>query len=461
VIFAYLVWDRRAAFKHDSLPSPWGALTFLSALLVGALGIGLGEPFISRISLVVALIGLFQLFLGTACLKRLAFPLAYLFLLIPPPYAIVKEVSYHLRMFDARIATSLVQAVGVPVYQDAYFMHLPEITLEVADVCSGIASLFAMIALGTIYVYYLPARPAAKVLVLAGAIICPLVANLFRLFLVAVSVYYYGPVMLGAFFHSFTGTFTFVLSLLMFLWLGETMRRKYPERHDSGHQPEIDRARSERTFSLPARFPLFGSIIGAIAGIGLLFYSASAPSGGSGKYVRLEQIPARLDNFTTLREAPSEGYNDSRAEQSLSRVYASKDQPVELFVGFSSRQANENRLQSPKLVFPKHWEYASMEGVQLDTADGQKIDAIELLTKKNEEKMLVMFWYQVRGKEIASDLRNRIELAKNSLLYGRTDGAVVRLATPVARFESLQGARARLSLFARSLYPELRRVLPD
>ena len=83
-----------------------------------------------------------------------------------------------------------------------------------------------------------------------------------------------------------------------------------------------------------------------------------------------------------------------------------------------------------------------------------------MLTKKNEDKTLVIFWYQIRGKALASDFRNRLELMKNSLLYSRTDGAVVRLATPVGRFESLTQARARLVDFASSLYPELKRVLP-
>ena len=102
-----------------------------------------------------------------------------------------------------------------------------------------------------------------------------------------------------------------------------------------------------------------------------------------------------------------------------------------------------------------------MEDIEIPLAGGDKIDAIGLLTKKNEEKMLVLFWYQIRGKAFSSDLRNRVELMKNLVLQGRSDGAVVRLATPVARFESLSQARARLVSFAINLYPELARVLPS
>jgi EpsI family protein len=112
------------------------------------------------------------------------------------------------------------------------------------------------------------------------------------------------------------------------------------------------------------------------------------------------------------------------------------------------------------LVFPKGWEYSSLEDIQIPLAGGREIDAVELLTKKNEEKRLVLFWYQQRDDVFSSDFRNRINLMKSLVLHGRTDGAVVRIATSVAQFESLDRARARLVSFATTLYPELVRVLP-
>jgi EpsI family protein len=462
-IVLYLVWERRAVLKNSvSPPGASAAVVFLGAILFGVAGKVFGEPLVSRLSLVVALIGMVQLIWGVSCVKALAFPLGYLFLMVPPPYVIVKEVSYHLRMFDAQAATYLVQAVGVPVYQDAYFMHLPDITLEVADVCSGIASLFAMMALGTIYVYNLPTRLGAKAIVFAGAFICPLIANLFRLFLVTVSVYYYGPVMLGAFFHSFTGTFTFVLSLLMFLWLGETARRKYPQpAREAGAGQDVRAVISRSRQGSGVDFPVLVSIAAAALVLIALHGPLLSPAGEVS--VALGQIPVTLGSFTaTPGEEKVEGaYADRRAEKSISRQYASAEPSVELFVGYNSHQFDDYRLQSPKLVFPNNWEYASLEDLQLPLPGGDKIDAAELLTKKNEEKRLVLFWYQLHGRAYASDLRNRIELMKSLVVRGSTDGAVVRLATPVARFESLDHARARLVSFAQNLYPELVRVLPQ
>lgn len=462
IIFGYLLWDRREVLTHRlASPSAWGAATFSGALLLGAVGRTLGEPFVSRVSFIIAVIGIFQLLWGSYAVKKLAFPLCYLFLMVPPPYVIVKAVSFHLRMFDATVSTHLVQAVGVPVYQDAHLMHLPDITLEVADVCSGIASLFAMIALGTIYVYYLPAKMGAKLVVMAGAIFCPVIANLIRLFLVTVSVYLYGPVMLGAFYHTFTGTFTFCLSLIMFLWLGETARKKYPQ-SDAGTSTPTDGSTFAGVVMAPARFQLTAAVLLAVvAGSGLVYaFSAPASTTAKNSLIDLERITPSLGPYLVDREKPPDAYTDPRAERSLSRLYFSANHRIELFVGFSSRQQDENRLQSPKLVFPKGWEYASMDKVQIPLAGARSIDATGLLTKRGDDKKYVLFWYEVRGAAFSSDLRNRIELMKSLFLRGQSNGAVIRLAAPVGRHEPVDQVRTRLVQFATQLHPELERTLP-
>ena len=468
VIFLYLLWEEREAFKdHSTGPSFWGAVSFLAVLLVGVVGKALGEPFISRVSFVLAIGSLVHVFWGWQCVKRLAFPLAYLFFMVPPPYVIVKEVSYYLRMSDASVASHLVQAVGVPVYRDAYMLHLPDITLEVADVCSGIASLFAMLALGTIYVYYLPTRIGLKFVVLAGAFVFPVIANLFRIFLVTVSVYYYGPIMLAAFFHHFTGTFTFLLSLMMLLWLGETVRRKYPKAPSpSSHQmagAEVPPSPGE-TAGKQAKYhglTLPALIVVLVVGLVLHFLDSPALSRGQKFQIELEKISQVVGPYRAVSGSQSDPYVDPHAERIISRLYESADKKrIELFVGYNGRQFDVNRLQSPKLVFPKGWEYASMEEISIPVSGKKPIDAVGLVTKKPNDRKLVLFWYEVRGHSFASDLRNRFELIRGLALHGRTDAAVIRLATPVGEFESIEKAKNRLVSFSADLYPELMQVLP-
>jgi EpsI family protein len=465
IIFIYLIWQERTVFySRFAKPSWLGGISLGAAVLLGLIGNILGEPLLSRLSLAMAIGALVHLYWGGYAVKKLVFPLTYLFLMIPPPYPVVKEISYYLKMFDATVAANALQALGVPVFQDAYLLHLPNVTLEVADICSGIASLFAMTALGTIYAYRLPARREAQWMVVLGAAVFPIVANLFRIILIGFTVHHYGPVMLKSFFHQFTGTFTFLLGLAMLLILGEQLRRKHPGKTDSVPAEVMTQANlaSSHWVAKPERGNLPFLVSSIIFAFAILVSNSSIPL-SSDVNIRwdLESISPTLGPYRAAGYGISEGYLDPSAEKSLSRVYTSDaNDKIELFVGYSSRQFGENRLSSPKLIFPSGWEYAAMGETRIIIPGFGPVDAIWLLTKKGNEKKMALYWYEVQGKAIASDLRNRLELIRGVLLHGRADGAVVRLATRLAEYEDNQKGMERLIPFSTYLYPELARVLP-
>jgi EpsI family protein len=461
VVFAYLVLQRCHALQREKIaPAIWGTAFLTGSIAVGLIGNALGEPFLSRLSLVATVAALVHVIAGWRILRLLAFPLAYLLLMVPPPYVIVKQVSYYLKMFDAVVATEALQLIGVPVYRDSYFLNLPGITLEVADVCSGIASLFAMIALGTVYVYFLPVRMAAKLAVLASVLVFPLVANLIRIILIATSVYYYGPIMLKAFFHTFTGTFTFLLSLAMLLVVGEWFRRRYP----AAEPPkQFVTRRDERTelsgtllLSMPA---LLAAIV--LAGGLYLSHAITIPESRqlNGK---LDAIPKQLGYFRLASGTWREPYSDPEADEALSRLYQGpQNNPIEVFVGYRGSQRGSDRLRSPKLVFPNRWEYASTDDIQIAAEGGRHINANWLLTKKNNSRRVVLFWYQLPGRTLSSDVLYRLELARRLIFHGRTDAVVVRLASDVDGSETVDQTRESLITLSQQLFPYVQLLLRE
>jgi EpsI family protein len=459
-VFAYLVLQRCHALQREKIaPAIWGIAFLTGSIAVGLIGNALGEPFLSRLSLVATVASLVHVIAGWRIFRLLAFPLAYLLLMVPPPYVIVKQVSYYLKMFDAVVATEALQLIGVPVYRDSYFLNLPNITLEVADVCSGIASLFAMVALGTVYVYFLPARMGAKLAVLASVLIFPLIANLIRIILVGASVYYYGPVMLKAFFHTFTGTFTFLLSLAMLLVVGEWFRRRYP----AADQPkQFVTERGDRT-ELSGKLLSVPAMLAAIVLAGGLYVSRAIALPESRQlYGELDAIPKQLGHFRVAPGTWPESYSDPKADEALSRVYQGpQNGPIEAFIGYRGSQRGADRLHSPKLVFPSRWEYASMDNIQIAGQGGRHINAVWLLTKKNNSRRLVLFWYQLPGRTLSSDVLYRLELARRLIFHGRTDAVVVRLASEPDASETVDQALERLITFSQQLFPYVQLLLPE
>lgn len=452
VIFGYLVLQRRDELLQQRMaPALWGDALLIISIFVGLIGAALGEPFLSRLSLVTTFAALVSVMAGWKVFRLLAFPLAYLFLMVPPPYVIVKQVSYYLKMFDAIVSTAVLQLMDVPVYQDFYYLHLPNITLEIADVCSGIASLFAMVALGTIYIYFLPIRSGAKFSVMASVVIFPLVANLIRIILVAASVYYYGPIMLGAFFHHFTGTFTFLLSVGMLLTLGEWLRRCYPIAVPPRRVLTPGDVRIKFRDKLEC-VPILVAI--AVLSGGLYVSHGITRPDMQGFHGEL-QIPKKLGEFNRASVNWLDPYTDQQAERFLSRIYQkSGSPPIETFIGYRYTQHGIERLSSPKLFFPHGWEYAEMSGIKMKESDGmRKIDAVWLLTKKNHLQRLVVFWYQLPDKTLSNDLLFRWEVVRRWLIHGRTDAAVVRLATDLNGSESVERALQRLIAFSEQIKP--------
>jgi EpsI family protein len=459
-VFAYLVVQRCHVLRQEKIAPAIGGTAFLTgSIAVGLIGNALGEPFLSRLSLVATVAALVHVIAGWRIFRLLAFPLAYLLLMVPPPYVIVKQVSYYLKMFDAVVATEALRLIGVPVYRDSYFLNLPGITLEVADVCSGIASLFAMIALGTVYVYFLPSRIGAKLAILASVLVFPVIANLIRIVLVSASVYYYGPIMLKAFFHTFTGTFTFMLSLAMFLVVGEWLRRRYPavEQVEAGKTERNERTELAGTLvSLPVLLAV------VVLAWGLYLSQAMALSESRQLGGDLGAIPTQLGQFSVVPGTWPEPYSDPKAHQALSRLYQDpQGNPIEAFVGYRGSQHGAERLHSPKLIFPRGWEYAAMANIQIARQDAGQINAVWLLTKKGHSKRLVLCWYQLAGRTLSSDVLYRWELARRLTAYGRTDAAVVRLATELNASETVDLGLQRLIDFSQRLFPHVQTLLSD
>ncbi|MGL4278798.1 MAG: exosortase-associated EpsI family protein, partial [Albidovulum sp.] len=79
---------------------------------------------------------------------------------------------------------------------------------------------------------------------------------------------------------------------------------------------------------------------------------------------------------------------------------------------------------------------------------------------KGLSKQLVIYWFEGRGKRQSNDFRAKLAVLKDSLLVGRTDGALVRYVTPIGPDETEADAEARLMGFIRLSLEPLPRHVP-
>ncbi len=201
VLSGYFLWERR------------------HTLALGA------ELFLMRVSLVVLIAGLVLYHGGWRYLKGMAFPIVFLLFMIPWPAIILNALTFPLQLLAARLSTSSLQLMNLPVYREGNVIFLPHATLEVVEACSGIRSLVSLLALAVVFAY-MTQRHVWKIAVLVvSATPIAIIANAFRIWGTGVLAHVYGPQAAEGFYHTFAGWLVFVIAFVLLTVEGAVLSR--------------------------------------------------------------------------------------------------------------------------------------------------------------------------------------------------------------------------------------------
>lgn len=214
IFAAYLVWSRRVALSETRVAPTWsGIFVVILGLVVLLLGVYGAELFLSRVSLVIVLMGLTLLFGGWDVLTELRFPLLVLLLAIPIPSIVFNEITLPLQFLASKIAGALLPWFGVPVLREGNIIELPSIKLEVAEACSGIRSLMSLFTLSIFYGYFLEKTFLRRAALALASIPIAIAANAIRILGTGLCVQYWDQDKALGFFHEFSGWVMFLVSL--------------------------------------------------------------------------------------------------------------------------------------------------------------------------------------------------------------------------------------------------------
>lgn len=225
-ISAYLAWTRREAIAAEPLGrSVAGLAIFLCSLLMLVIGSLGGESFITGLSFPLVLMGVVLFLAGPRVMKRAWMSLAYLAFMIPLPYIALHALTYRARLFDAGVTATGLRWLRIPVFQDGVMLHLPNMTLEVADDCSSVPAIAALMALGVAYAQVHPRPGWVRSALTLAAVPLGLAANLVRLIATSMAVYYLGDIALDNVIHRFSGTSVFMATVVLLVTLDSALIR--------------------------------------------------------------------------------------------------------------------------------------------------------------------------------------------------------------------------------------------
>ena len=159
------------------------------------------------------------------------------------------------------------------------------------------------------------------------------------------------------------------------------------------------------------------------------------------------------------------------ADEYLTRIYQQgAEPPVDLFVGYYGSQTTGAVIHSPLNCLPgAGWQFLDRDRIDLEVAPGQQrspassrpITVNRVVMQKGEDRLVALYWYHERGRVVASEYASRVYMMLDAARYGRTDGALIRVVTPVnSHSDATDEAARRLTAFVQTIFPLLGGYLP-
>jgi len=227
----FLVWQARSRLAQiPAGPSWWGLPIIIFALCTVVVGVLGAELFLSRVSLILLIAGFIVFFLGWDFFYAVLFPWAFLFLMVPIPAIVFNQITFPLQLLASKLASTLLQLMGVPVLREGNVINLPAMPLQVAEACSGIRSLMSLATLSIIYGAVMEPRKLIRITLALASVPIAVVANSLRIVGTGLLVQYWDPDKAEGFFHAFSGWLIFVVSLLMLFFLHSVLNSMFGAR---------------------------------------------------------------------------------------------------------------------------------------------------------------------------------------------------------------------------------------
>jgi exosortase len=230
----YFAWERRARLAAVAYQPNWVGLVLvigsLGMLVAGTLG---AELFVSRVSIIFLIAGTVLFTAGFDALRILVFPIAFLFLMVPPPAIIFNQIAFPLQLLASRFGEATLQALSIPVLREGNVITLANTSLEVAEACSGIRSLISLLTLGIVYGYFVDPRISVRTMIALSTIPIAIVANGIRVAGTGVAAHYYGNEAAEGFFHTFSGWIVFIVAFALLYLVATIIIKVAPSRIDA------------------------------------------------------------------------------------------------------------------------------------------------------------------------------------------------------------------------------------
>jgi len=449
---AYLIWAKRKELKNTKIQaSVSGAFIFAFSMLFYLVSYIGGILFFMRLSMVLSLWGMVLLFWGKDVFKLVRFPMLFLLFLIPVPESVEMAITFPLQLFATRISSYILSILTIPVYREGNMLYFVNSQLEVAEACSGIRSITALLMLATIFVHLMESGILKKLIILISSVPIAMAANILRVTGTGILAHFYGDQVARGFLHEFSGVVVFIIGLAAIYFeyyiLGRYFREnKINVQNMKDHVPQnmnIDHeegtAMPKWSFSLMAAF----LIITAISSISIAYRGVPVITA-----LNLHNFPKNIEGYVGKDDYFPQGVYDAlKEDETIYRHYVSGNgDKIDLYIGYYGTAKGGRTAHNPYGCLPGGgWGIINSNKVDLIPPNkpkgGSKVRINHILARQGDGYVNMFHWYQTRGTIVINNgIQHNLNSFLGRILYNRNDGAFVQISI----FSNLEGiARAQ------------------
>jgi exosortase D (VPLPA-CTERM-specific) len=462
LLTGYLLYARRAVLTLGAAGTVWGVGLFTLGVLIVCLGKLSAVHALSQYGFVFGCVGLFYAIFGIASWRQTAIPLSLLLFMVPLPHMLHQLLSGQLQLLSSVLGVELIRAFGIPVHLEGNVIDLGVYQLQVLEACDGLRYLFPLMTLSFIFAYLFKGPIWQRCVLFVSSIPLTIAMNSLRIAVIGFTVEHWGISMAEGFLHEFQGWSIFMVCVVCLL-----VEARLLSWFSGNRRPLVELM--ALGFSAPARAPgipraaIVSASVSALVVVGAAALLAMTPPPRVPSELSRQDFmafPLTLDNeWHGRREVLERQYLDElKLDDYLLADYLSGNGGfANLYVAYYQSQLAGRSVHSPRTCLPGGgWEIESLERIEIDDGTGRLVPVNRAIIAKGGAKQLVYYWFEQRGRVLADEYEVKWDLLVDSLRTGRTDGAMVRLMSPIG----VTGDEAATERSLRQLFAAVRTEIP-
>ena len=460
LVSAWLLYRNRRHLAAAPLrPFPMGLCLVIPSLLLHMLATAWQVGFLSGFALVGTLAGLVLTLAGPAFFRAALFPLAFLLFMVPLPDVAIEKLSFTLKLMSARAAVGVLDVFGFAAVRQGSRIQIPNGTLIVDDICSGLKYLISLMAFAALYAHICSLKKWQKGVLFLMSVPIAFLANAARVFLMVVVADYKGVETAEEwYFHDLFGFVLFVVAFLLMFLLESIFRMG--TRADPADAPAIERAKISFA-GAPSR-RLRGGLYLGVGLCALLSTWLTWPRPTLDNTGALAAVPLALDDWQGADlHVDDHVYDVLGTRDVLTREYRN---PEGRRVGLTVVLARQTRRRThpPEQCFvgDGYTLTATSQRETPLTADQAPLRVQELVFTRGDSRIVTWYFFKSGNKLSTSYWRHQIGVAFSKLAYPDSADVLVRVDSYIPEGESgIEQGRAALDqflkVFAHSLIGKL------